>query len=248
MKIVCLIPARYESTRFEGKMMQQLGSKKVILHTHDNVRDTNLFSEVYVVTDSPIIYNEIVNNNGKAIMSLEKHSSGSDRIAEAAQSMDVDIIVNVQGDYPDVDGLCRSLLESMIEQFIDDDTGQVQVVSAMRELRMKEHIIDPNYVKVVVDKKMNALYFSRSVIPHVFNQNTKAPFYEHLGFYAFRKEALLYFYKSSATELELLEKVECLRYLENGIPIRMVTTDYQGIEIDTPEDLERAIKLERFNK
>ena len=237
MKIVAMIPARYAATRFPAKLMQQLGDKTVIRHTHDNTIATGLFDDVFVVTDSEIIYDEITNNGGKAVMSIGLHESGSDRIAEAVVVIDVDVIVNVQGDEPFV---AREPLEKLIALFDNENDNSVQVASLMQVLTNEKQIADPNYVKVAVDRNMNAMMFSRSVIPYNRDGKLKPTYYEHIGVYAFRKAALIKFTNWSMTPLEAIEKIECLRYLENGVPIKMVVTDYMGIEIDTPEDLQKA--------
>jgi 3-deoxy-manno-octulosonate cytidylyltransferase (CMP-KDO synthetase) len=237
MKISAFIPARYAATRFPAKLMQTLGNKTVIRHTYDNTVATGLFNEVWVVTDSTIIYNEIVQNGGKAVMSIKEHESGSDRIAEAVQNIDVDIIVNVQGDEPSVK---KEPLEKLLKVF---EKGTVQVASLMQVLKDETLISDPNYVKVAVDKNMNSLLFSRSVIPYHRDKNVQPVYYEHIGVYAFTKQALLNFTQWQITPLEAAEKIECLRYLENGIALKMVVTDYMGIEIDTPEDLVKASKF-----
>ena len=232
-----MIPARYAATRFPAKLMQMLGSKTVIRHTYDNTVATGLFEEVYVVTDSDIIFNEIKSNGGNAIMSKMEHESGSDRIAEAIAGMDVDIVVNVQGDEPFVQ---KIPLEKLLKVFAD---STVQVASLMQVLKEEKFINDPNYVKVVVDRLNNSLLFSRSPVPYHRDKNVQAIYYEHIGVYAFRKQALLNFTNWAMTPLEAIEKIECLRYLENGIPLKMVVTEYMGIEIDTPEDLIRATEL-----
>ncbi len=237
MSRIAMIPARYAATRFPAKLMQMLGSKTVIRHTYDNTMATGLFNEVVVVTDSEIIFNEIVNHGGKAIMSKKNHESGSDRIAEAAIELDVNIIVNVQGDEPFVQ---KDPLEKLLATFSDPS---VQVASLMQELKDEALINDPNYVKVAVDRNMNSLFFSRSIIPYPRNTAIKIPYYEHIGVYAFRKKALLDFTAWPMTPLEAAEKIECLRYLEYGIPLKMVLTQYMGVEIDTPEDLIKAAKL-----
>jgi len=243
MKIVAMIPARYSATRFPAKLMQLLGNKTVIRHTHDNTLATELFDDVFVVTDSEIIYDEITNNGGKAVMSKGHHESGSDRIAEAVLAIDVDVIVNVQGDEPFVK---REPLERLISVFVDDEDNNVQVASLMQVLNDEKLIADPNYVKVAVDRNWNALMFSRSVIPYNRDGKINPTYYEHIGVYAFRKNALIKFTNWSMTPLESAEKIECLRYLENGVPIKMVVTDYMGIEIDTPEDLEKAASILDF--
>ena len=236
-KIGAFIPARYAATRFPAKLMQALGDKTVIRHTYDNTVATGLFDEVYVVTDSEIIFNEITTNGGKAIMSKKEHESGSDRIAEAIEHLTIDIVVNVQGDEPFVK---KEPLEKLIAVFKDDI---VQVASLMQALTNTELIADPNYVKVAVDKNSNALFFSRSVIPYARNTELAINYYEHIGVYAFKKQALLDFTHWPMSPLEAAEKIECLRYLENGVPMKMVVTSYMGVEIDTPEDLIKAAKL-----
>jgi len=236
-KIGAFIPARYAATRFPAKLMQALGDKTVIRHTYDNTVATGLFDEVYVVTDSEIIFNEITSNGGKAIMSKKEHESGSDRIAEAIEHLTIDIVVNVQGDEPFVK---KEPLEQLIAVFKDD---KVQVASLMQVLTNTDLIADPNYVKVAVDKNSNALFFSRSVIPYPRNTAIAITYYEHIGVYAFKKQALLDFTNWPMSPLEAAEKIECLRYLENGVAMKMVVTSYMGIEIDTPEDLIKAAKL-----
>ena len=236
-KIGAFIPARYAATRFPAKLMQALGDKTVIRHTYDNTVATGLFDEVYVVTDSEIIFNEISSHGGKAIMSKKEHESGSDRIAEAIEHLTIDIVVNVQGDEPFVK---KEPLEKLIAVFKDD---KVQVASLMQALTNTELIADSNYVKVAVDKNSNALFFSRSVIPYARNTELAITYYEHIGVYAFKKQALLDFTNWPMSPLEAAEKIECLRYLENGVAMKMVVTSYMGVEIDTPEDLIKATKL-----
>jgi 3-deoxy-manno-octulosonate cytidylyltransferase (CMP-KDO synthetase) len=237
MKKVAMIPARYAASRFPGKLMQMLGDKTVIRHTYEATVATRLFDDVIVVTDSELIHSEIAAAGGHVVLSQYQHESGSDRIAEAAADMDVDIIVNVQGDTPFIK---KQALEQLLKEFNDPN---VRVASIMRILKNEKDIADPNFVKVAVDLNMNALYFSRSVIPYPRDLNSPAAYYEHIGVYAFQKSALMQFTKWPITPLEAVEKIECLRYLENGISLKMVTVDYTGVEIDTPEDLERAAKL-----
>ena len=236
-KIGAFIPARYAATRFPAKLMQALGAKTVIRHTYDNTVATGLFDEVYVVTDSEIIFNEITSHGGKALMSKKEHESGSDRIAEAIEHLAIDIVVNVQGDEPFVK---KEPLEKLIAVFKDE---KVEVASLMQALTNTDLINDPNYVKVAVDKNMNALFFSRSVIPYARNTEIAITYYEHIGVYAFKKQALLNFTNWPMSPLEAAEKIECLRYLENGVSIKMVVTNYMGVEIDTPEDLIKAAAL-----
>ena len=237
MNCIAMIPARYASTRFPAKLMQMLGDKTVIRHTYDNTVKTELFNRVIVVTDSQIIYDEIKMHGGEVMMSRKTHESGSDRIAEAIESLDVEIVVNVQGDEPFVQ---QAPLEKLMDVFKKDISGKIQVASLMQVMKDKKNIEDPNFVKVVVDMHMNAIFFSRSVIPYPRDRSQSLTYYEHIGVYAFRKQALLDFTNWPVTPLEAAEKIECLRYLEHGIPLKMVLTEYMGLEIDTPEDLQLA--------
>ncbi len=243
MKTIAVIPARYAATRFPGKLMQKLGDKSVIAHTYENTMATRLFDEVMVVTDSQIIFDEITHYGGYVTMSKKTHESGSDRIAEAIADLEVDIVVNVQGDEPFVN---KEALLKLLNIFYENDS--IQVGSLMQVMKIEDQIYDPNYVKVAVDKNMNALMFSRSPIPYRRNPDIEPLYYEHIGIYAFKKTALMNFTSWVITPLENAEKIECLRYLENSVNIKMVISDYMGIEIDTPEDLERANILYSKNK
>ena len=235
-----MIPARYSASRFPAKLMQNLAGKTVILRTYEATVATKLFDEVYVVTDSDIIYNEIVNHGGKAIMSKKEHQSGSDRIAEAVEGLDIDIVVNVQGDEPFTE---RESLFKVLEVFKDDHNKEIDLASLMVEIHDWDEINNPNTVKVIVDQNNFALYFSRSPIPYPRDKEVGARYFKHKGIYAFRKQALLDFAKLPMQFLEATEKIECIRYLEYGKKIKMVETTIQGVEIDTPEDLERAKHL-----
>jgi 3-deoxy-manno-octulosonate cytidylyltransferase (CMP-KDO synthetase) len=237
MKIIAVIPARYASTRFPAKLMQDLGGKTVILRTYEAAVNTQLFDDVFVVTDSDQIFKEIENNGGKAIMSIKEHESGSDRIAEAIENIEVDIVVNVQGDEPFIN---KEPLQKVIEVFKADIDKKVDLASLMREINDWEAIENPNNVKVIVDQNGLALYFSRSVIPYPRAKNVGVRYFQHIGIYAFRKAALLDFYRLPMQSLEASEKLEQLRYLEYGKKIKMVETTHVGIGIDTPEDLEKA--------
>ena len=240
MKTIAFIPARYAATRFPGKLMQMLGDKTIIRHTYENTVATLLFDEVIVVTDSPVIFDEIVENGGYAIMSKRQHESGSDRIAEVVADIDVDIVVNVQGDEPFVK---KSLLENLLKAFENDPGDKVEVASLMHPIVNEQIINNPNQVKVVVDKNNNALLFSRSIIPYAREKNISPVYYKHIGIYAFRKKTLMDFSSQLPTPLEKIEKLEQLRYLENGVKIKMVLTDESPVSIDTPEDFEKAKKL-----
>lgn len=240
MKIIAVIPARYASTRFHAKLMEDLGGKTVILRTYEAAKKSNLFDAIFVVTDSDLIYKEITSNGGKAIMSIKEHESGSDRIAEAVENMDVDIVVNVQGDEPFIN---TEALEKLIEVYRNDTEKKVDLASLMFEITEEEEINNPNNVKVVTDQNGFALYFSRSVIPYSREKNVGVRYMQHIGIYAFRKQALMDFYNLPMKSLEASEKLEQLRYLEFGKRIKMVETVDKSIGIDTPEDLEKARKL-----
>ncbi len=237
MKCIAVIPARYASTRLPFKLMQDLVGQTVILRTYQAALHTNLFSDVFVVTDSEIIFNEIINHKGKAILSKKNHESGSDRIAEAIENIDTDIVFNIQGDEPFIQ---KNQLEPIINAFKKDTNNSIDVVSLMMKISNKEEINNPNNVKVVVDNLSNALYFSRSAIPFLRDNDIIPNYYKHIGIYAYRKDALLAFSKMNPTILEQSEKLEQLRYLESGKRIRMIETSQTTIGIDTHEDLEKA--------
>ncbi len=240
-----MIPARYGASRFPGKLMQDLGGKPVIVRTYQAAKDTELFDEVYVVTDSEVIFNEIEVHGGKAIMSKKEHDCGTDRIAEAVEHMNVDIVVNVQGDEPFTS---REGLEQVLSVFEGSDAEKIDLASLMTEIHDWKEISDPNAVKVIVDKDNYALYFSRSPIPYPRDKNAAVQYYKHKGIYAFRKKALLDFYNLPMKTLEAAEKIECIRFLEYGKNIKMAISNTQGIEIDTPEDLVRANKVLKEEK
>lgn len=240
MKIIAVIPARYASTRFPAKLMQDLGGKTVILRTYEAAIATQLFDDVFVVTDSDLIFENIVSNGGKALMSKKEHESGSDRIAEAVEFMDVDIVINVQGDEPFINA---TPLKQIIEAFKQDSDKKIDLASLMFEIKEEEEITNPNNVKVIVDQHGFALYFSRSVIPYPREKNVGVRYMKHVGIYAFRKEALMDFYRLPMLSLEASEKLEQLRYLEYGKRIKMIETTHGSIGIDTLEDLEKARQL-----
>lgn len=240
MKIISMIPARYAASRFPGKLMQDLGGKTVIQRTYEATVATQLFDDVFVVTDSTIIFDEISNNGGKVIMSKQNHDCGSDRIAEAVEFMDIDIVINVQGDEPFTD---KESLIKLIDVFKADHDKVVDLASLMVHITDEAEIKNPNTVKVVLDQSHFALYFSRSPIPFPRDKNVPVKYFKHKGVYAFRKQAILDFYNLPMQVLEASEKLEQLRYLEYGKRIKMVETHVEGVEIDTPEDLERAKKL-----
>lgn len=234
MKTIALIPARLGATRFPNKLLANLRGKTVIRRTYEATLNTGLFDSVVVVTDADEIEEEIKRCGGQAARSISEHASGTDRIAEIARTMDADVFVNVQGDEPFVQA---APLAALLNEFGDP---AVKVASLVQPLTDQALIQDSNYVKVAIDLRRNALFFSRSVIPYPRDPTAPIQWLEHIGVYAFRKEALLAFTDWQPTPLECAEKVECLRFLEHGVSIRMVVSSYMGVEIDAPEDLLRA--------
>ena len=235
MKKIAVIPARYAASRFPGKLMQMLGDKTVIARTYLATKQTGLFDEVFVATDSSVIRDEVERYGGIVKMTGSHHESGTDRIAQAVKDVDADVIVNVQGDTPFVNG---DALKKLLGLFEDP---AVRVGSLMDIIEDEASLHDPNVVKVCVDKNNNSLLFSRSLIPFPRNTSAAIVHYRHIGVYAFRKEMLLQFVQWPVSVLEDIEKLEGLRYLENGVPIKMVLTEPMGIDINTPEDLQKAI-------
>ena len=240
MNVIAMIPARYNAARFPGKLMKNLGGKPVVLRTYEAVLHTDLFDEVYIVTDSDIIFETIVNAGGKAIMSKKVHECGSDRIAEAVENMNADVVINVQGDEPFIDKIS---LSKLIDVFKRDVKKEIDLASLKVQITSKEEIENPNIVKVITDVNNLAIYFSRSVIPHQRDQDNSVKYYKHKGVYAFRKQALIDFYNTPMTPLEASEKIEAIRYQEIGKKIKMVETNVEAVGIDTPEDLEKAIRF-----
>ena len=236
-KVIAMIPARYQASRFPGKLMQDLAGKPVIVRTYEAAKSTQLFDEVYVVTDSELIFSELEKHGGKAIMSQKEHECGSDRIAEAVEDIEVDIVINVQGDEPFIN---EKALSQLLKVFEKDTDKQIDLASLKVKLTSEEDIVNPNHVKVITDLNNFALYFSRSPIPYHRAKELEVTHFKHVGIYAFRKEALMSFYNLPMSPLEASEKIECIRYLENGKTIKMVETDEISIGIDTPEDLEKA--------
>ena len=233
-KIIAMIPARYEASRFPGKLLKILEGKSIIARTYEAVVDSKLFDEVYVVTDHVSIQLEIESIGGNVIMSKKLHESGTDRIAEAVEHLPCDIVVNVQGDEPFISS---EALQKVNDLFINDE---VQIASLMMPISDKEKILNPNCVKVVVDKQHKALYFSRSPIPFQREKTEHVQYFQHIGIYGFKKETLLHITKLPQSPLEKIEKLENLRMLENGLEIFLDTVQQVGIAIDTPEDFIKA--------
>ncbi|HHE64937.1 MAG TPA: 3-deoxy-manno-octulosonate cytidylyltransferase [Bacteroidetes bacterium] len=239
MKCIAIIPARFDSARFPGKLLQKLGNKPIIQHVYERAVATGLFDSVVIGTDDQRIFETVDTFGGIVTLTSRKHQSGTDRIAEVCRKLkcclDADIVVNVQGDEPFI---TKKPLHHLLAVFQDKN---IHVASLMHEIARDYK--NPNKVKVVVDKADYALYFSRSPIPFNRDRIPNLRYFKHVGVYAFRREALFQFVNMPKSKLEEIEKLEQLRFLENGIRIKMIKTDYTGIGIDTPEDLKKAEKL-----
>ncbi len=203
MKIIAVIPARYQASRFPGKLMQPLGDSTVIGQTYKNVLQTALFSEVIVATDNDAIQNEIETFGGSVFRSKKEHECGSDRIAEAVEHSDADIVINIQGDEP---FLNQNSLKALLEVFETDLNKEIDLASLMIPFNEKKEVENPNNVKVIVDQFNCALYFSRIPIPFYRDKELPKNYFKHIGVYAFRKEALLNFSSTEMTPLEQAEK------------------------------------------
>ncbi len=239
MKFIAIIPARYASTRFPGKPLAMLGGKPVIQRVYEQA--ISVLGEAYVATDDERIFQTVTDFGGKAVMTRTDHKSGTDRIEEAVEKLatDADVIINIQGDEPFVQA---SQLQALMQLFDDPET---QIGTLGKPFENMEAVDNPNSPKIVCDRRGFALYFSRSVIPHVRGKERAEwiehfPYLKHLGLYAYRREVLREVTQLPQTPLELAESLEQLRWLENGYRIRVGLTDVETVGIDTPADLERA--------
>jgi len=239
MHFCAIIPARYASVRFPAKALAELWGKPLIQNVYEAVVASAVFDDVIIATDNDIIYNKAKDFGANVFLTSIEHQSGSDRIAEVAMQLETDIVFNVQGDEPLID---RSSLLRLKAAFADENT---QVASLMAEITEPAQVHDPNTVKVVCDIHGNALYFSRAPIPWQRDPHEEVKYYRHIGVYAYRKAALLRYVNLSPSSLERIEKLEQLRLLQNGIAIRMILTDYEGLGVDTPEDLKRIQAMEK---
>lgn len=247
MKFIGIIPARYASSRFPGKPLATLGGKYVIQHVYETVNE--VLGEAYVATDDQRIFDAVVGFGGKAVMTRSDHKSGTDRIEEAAEKLrtDAGVIVNVQGDEPFIQ---RSQIETVCKCFDDCNT---QIATIGKPFDTMEAVENPNSPKIILDNNGYAMYFSRSVIPFVRGVNRKEwlasyPFLKHLGLYAYRKEVLKAITRLPMSSLEKAESLEQLRWLQNGYKIKVGTTDFETVGIDTPEDLAKAEEFLKTRK
>lgn len=240
MRIVGIIPARFRSTRLEGKPLADLAGKPMIQHVYDRARQARSLDDVLVATDDARIEQAVQRFGGKVVITSLTHSTGTDRVAEAACKLAADIVVNIQGDEPLLDPL---LIEECVGPFQRDPV--VQITTVMKRVDRESAYDDPAVVKVVLDLTGRALYFSRSLLPYPRNRTVDFKVYEHIGIYAFRKDCLLRFAQLPPTPLERIEGLEQLRALEHGIPIHVVETRCQceSVSVDTPGDLERVRRI-----
>jgi 3-deoxy-manno-octulosonate cytidylyltransferase (CMP-KDO synthetase) len=234
---MAIIPARFAATRFPGKLMEKIGDKTIIRMVYENAVNMALFDAVWVVTDSDHVAHEIESVGGLVKKSIREHQTGSDRIAEAVEAMEVDVVVNIQGDEPFVQ---KAPIAGLLDCFNDPTVG---VASIMKKFGANEDPSNPNMVKVVCNQHREALYFSRSLVPFDRSKTDPVVYFKHIGVYAYRKQTLLDFTRWPMGVLEKAEMLEQLRYLENGTKIKMVETDMVNVGIDTPEDLETAKKI-----
>lgn len=239
-KIIAMIPARYASSRFPGKMLASLGGKPVIVRTCEAAAGMGLFDEVYAVTDDSRIRKAVTAAGIPCIMSRREHETGSDRIAEAVEGLDCDIVVNIQGDEPFTR---KEVIEQVLRPFYMEDGDSIDLCTLKEQMDSHEDISNPNNVKVITDISGSALYFSRSPIPYPRDPRSGARWWRHIGIYAFRRQALEMFSRWPMGELEASEKIECLRFLEHGRRIKVVETSGMRVSIDTPEDLAKAERI-----
>lgn len=242
MKITAVIPARYASTRFPGKALAEIDGRPMIQYVYERAAQSKLISRVIVATDDPRIADAVSMIGGEVIMTSRDHETGTDRLAEVAANLDSDIIVNVQGDEPLID---PAMIDQALQPFLEEDDLQMGTVKT--RIKCLHDFLSPNVVKVVTDNRGNALYFSRSPLPFFRDKwkdlkdesfsSGKLLCYKHVGLYVYRRDFLLKFASMPATFLEISEKLEQLRAIENGVTIRVVETEFESIGVDTPDDL-----------
>ena len=245
MKITAVIPARFASTRFPGKALAEIGGKAMIQHVYERTSRAKLVSRTIVATDDPRIADAVSMIGGEAIMTSTSHETGTDRLAEVARGLDSDIIVNVQGDEPLI---CPDMIDQAIQPFLEDSSLQMGTLKT--RIKCLHDFLSPNMVKVVTDNFGTALYFSRSPLPFFRDKWKdlkddsfccgKLLCYKHVGLYVYRRDFLLKFASMPPTFLEISEKLEQLRAIENGVKIHVVETEFESIGVDTPDDLAKA--------
>ncbi|MBM7556971.1 3-deoxy-manno-octulosonate cytidylyltransferase [Halanaerobacter jeridensis] len=241
MKVTAIIPARYASSRLPGKVLKDICGKTMIQRVYEQVRKAENLDQVIVATDDQRVYQEVESFGGRVEMTSKEHSTGTDRLAEVAQDLDSDIIVNVQGDEP---LLNPKMIDQAVQPLLDDTT--VKMSTLKHEITDKAELEDPNSVKVITDKDDFALYFSRSLVPYPRTEE-EITFYKHIGLYVYRRKFLLEYTNLEPTPLEKKESLEQLRVLENGYKIKVVETEHQVVGVDTEEDLEKVRRKIKSN-
>ena len=237
MRIACIIPARYGSTRLPGKPLAMIGNKPMIQRVYEQVSKATEIHEVIVATDDERVYDAVTAFGGQVMMTRADHLTGTDRLAEVASTRtDIDVIINVQGDEPLIDA---SVIDELARQFKEDLTLQMGTVGCPL---LESEYNEPSAVKVIVNRLGNAMYFSRSLIPYPRHAFVVAPL-KHVGMYGYNRQFLLAYAMMEPTPAELTESLEQLRALENGYTIRVITTDQRFVGVDTPEDLERVNEI-----
>ncbi len=240
MKAICVIPARYSSTRLPGKPLKDICGKPMICRVYERASRAKSVAEVIVATDDERILQAVEKNSGRAIMTRADHKTGTDRLAEVAEKFpDVEVIVNVQGDEPLIE---PSLIDELVAEFVADKNLQMATVAT--ELTDADEMNNPNNVKVVLDNNNDALYFSRSLIPYPRNAG-KSKVFKHIGIYTYRRNFLLTYAKMEPTPLEQAESLEQLRALENGFKIRVIKSSCRFVGVDTAEDLQLVNEIYR---
>ena len=239
MKILCVIPARYASTRLPGKPLADIVGKPMIQHVYERSAQATIPQQVVVATDDEKVFQAVQQFGGKVVITSSEHQTGTDRLAEVASKYaEVDVIINVQGDEPLID---PKVIDELAQEFLNDTALQMATVMSIMD---SEDYQNPNAVKVVTDLNNNALYFSRSLLPYP-RVAGKANVYKHIGIYAYKKDFLLKFAKLEPTPLEQSESLEQLRALENGYKIKMIKTKSKFIGVDSIEDLQTVNELLR---
>ena len=234
LKIVALIPARYASTRLPGKALADLDGRPMIEHVYRRASASPVISQVIVATDDLRIATRVSDFGGKVRLTKATHQTGTDRLAEVAASLNCDVVVNIQGDEPLID---PAAIGELVAPFAD---RSVQITTLYRRIHHNTELTNPNITKVVLDRGGYALYFSRATIPFDRDLTQGAIYYKHLGFYAYRKQALDRFVSWPEATLERIERLEQLRFLENGVPIYVGETPYDTVGVDTEEDVKRV--------
>jgi len=244
MKVIGIIPARYDSKRFPGKVLADILGRPLIQRVYEQARKAELLDEILVATDNEEIFKVVENFGGKAVMTSSNCKSGTDRLAEVAGSLDADIFINIQGDEP----LISPELISRVAQALIEDNA-IEIATVARKVTTQEELNNPNVVKVVIDNDGFALYFSRAQIPYVRDfleiKNLGSVCYKHIGLYGYKRGFLLNFALMKQGPLEKVEDLEQLRALENGYKIKVVITQRDSIGVDTQEDLEKVRKILR---